>query len=342
MTKSLLRSINRKNNLYYKYKTNPTDFSKRKYTAYKNVLTSLLRREKKMYFSRQLNNFKNNSKQTWNVINRILNKNKDKQQISEINNNGNILKEPCAIAESFNNYFSNIGINLANNIPPSNQHFTDFLKEPNPNSLFFDPVHEAEILDIVNNLDNKKSCGHDGINNIVLKYVISEIAQPLAHVFNLSVSSGIVPDDMKLAKVIPIFKKGDENETSNYRPISLLTCLSKLLEKVVYSRTIDFLKHHNTFFDFQFGFREKHNTTHAILTLINKITQASDQHCHTIGVFLDFSKAFDTINHDILLYKLSYYGIRGKALEWFRSYLQNRRQFVSIHNKTSSTHDINC
>ena len=169
MTKSLLRSINRKNNLYYKYKTNPTDISKRKYTTYKNILTSLLRGEKKMYFSKQLNNFKNNSKQTWNVINAILNKNKEKQQISEINYNGNILKEPCAIAESFNDYFSHIGINLANNIPPSNQHFTDFLNEPNPNSLFFEPVHEAEILSIVNNFDNKKSCGHDGINNIVLK-----------------------------------------------------------------------------------------------------------------------------------------------------------------------------
>ena len=191
-------------------------------------------------------------------------------------------------------------------------------------------------------LIKKKSCGHDGINNIVLKYIVLEIVQPLTHVFNLSISSGIVPDDMKLAKVIPVFKKGDEKETNNYRPISLLSCLSKILEKVIYSRTIDFLQHHNIFFDSQFGFREKHNTTHAILTLIDKIAQASDQHCHTLGVFLDFSKAFDTINHDILLYKLSYYGIRGKALEWFRSYLQNRKQFVTVQNKDSSTHDINC
>ena len=248
ITKNLLRSINRKNNLYYKYKVNPTEHTKRKYTNYKNVLTSLLRREKRLYYCRQLNNFKNNCKHTWNIINTVLNKSKDKPQISKLNCNGTISKDPRVMAESFNNYFSQIGTDLASKIPPTNRHFTDFLNNPNPDSLFLDPVDELEILNIINNLDNKKSCGNDGVNNIVIKHVGLEIAQPLTHIINLSISSGIVPNKMKLAKVIPIFKKGNDLEVNNYRPISLLTCLSKILEKVIYIRTIDFLQYHNIFF----------------------------------------------------------------------------------------------
>ena len=142
---------------------------------------------------------------------------------------------------------------------------------------------------------------------------------------------------MKIAKVIPVFKKGDRLCVNNYRPISLLTCLSKILEKIVYSRTMTFLQKHNIISDSQFGFREKHNTTHAILNLINNVSLSIEESCHTIGLFLDFSKAFDTINHNILLHKLAHYGIRGKALEWYRSYLGNRKQFVSVNGHESST-----
>ena len=147
---------------------------------------------------------------------------------------------------------------------------------------------------------------------------------------------------MKLAKVIPIFKKGDPCNVCNYRPISLLTSISKILEKIVYSRTIKFLKVNNIFCETQFGFREKHNTSHAILTFLDKVARATDNHDHTIGVLFDFSKAFDTINHDILLYKLCHYGIRGIALKWFESYLCNRQQFVCINNSNSSVKNVCC
>ena len=129
---------------------------------------------------------------------------------------------------------------------------------------------------------------------------------------------------------------------SNYRPISLLTSLSKILEKIVYSRTITFLQNHKIISDSQFGFREKHNTTHAILSLIDTVSTSIEKCSHTVGLFLDFSKAFDTINHDILLYKLRHYGIRGKALQWFESYLSGRRQFVTIGGNDSSTVPITC
>ena len=127
---------------------------------------------------------------------------------------------------------------------------------------------------------------------------------------------------MKIARVVPIFKKGAEESVSNYRPISLLTSISKILEKLVHKRTLRFLINCNILSNFQFGFRKQHSTTHALLAFIDKVAHALDDASHTIGVFLDFSKAFDTIDHDILLYKLSHYGIRGTAQDWFRDYLK--------------------
>ena len=139
---------------------------------------------------------------------------------------------------------------------------------------------------------------------------------------------------MKISKVIPVYKKGEKYQVCNYRPISLLTSLSKLLEKIVYTRLLEFLNIHDIISNSQFGFRQKHSTSHAILTLIEKVTKAIDKFQHTVGVFLDLSKAFDTIDHDILLYKLYHYGIRGNALEWFRSYLTDRKQFVASDKRS--------
>ena len=218
----------------------------------------------------------------------------------------------------------------------------DFLDNHISNSIFFDAVLETDVLDLVKNLASKNSAGHDGISNSCLKQIIPDIVKPLTHIFNLSLCSGVVPQKMKLAKVVPIFKKGDALLVNNYRPISLLTSLSKILEKLVYSRTIKFLLDKNVFSDSQFGFREKHSTSHAILNFLDNVARATDNHLHTIGILLDFSKAFDTINHEILLRKLHHYGIRGVALKWFESYLYNRQQFVCINNFNSSTKSLAC
>ena len=129
---------------------------------------------------------------------------------------------------------------------------------------------------------------------------------------------------------------------NNYRPISLLTSISKILERLVYTRTLKFLVNCKILSDSQFGFRKRHSTTHALLTFIDKVAHAIDDFTHTIGVFLDFSKAFDTIDHNILLYKLSHYGIRGRALEWFRNYLSHRKQFVNINGHDSQSKLISC
>ena len=342
ITQGLLRSINRKNNLFCKYKLDHKDSLKNKYISYKNKLTTLLRLAKKKYYARQFELYKSDMKSTWKIINDVLNNHRKSIDINEIRCGDRLLNQPPDIAEAMNDYFVNIGPNLARNIPGTTTHFSDYLQNANSASIFLTPTDENEVLDVVNNLQNKKSPGFDGLDNFLLKKIIIEIIDPLVFSINLSLLNGSVPNAMKCAKVIPLFKKGKRDDISNYRPISLLTSLSKILEKIVYSRLIGFFDRSNILCNSQFGFRQKHSTTHAILTLVEKITKSFERSSHTLGVFLDFSKAFDTINHDILLYKLQHYGIRGKALEWFRNYLTGRSQFVFVNGCKSSLKPVVC
>ena len=155
-------------------------------------------------------------------------------------------------------------------------------------------------------------------------------------------SLGVVPDSFKTARVLPVFKKGSETSPNNYRPISLLSIFNRILERLMHKRLINFIDKYNILFNKQFGFRSGHSTDHAILCVLDKIQSAVESGLFSCGVFLDLSKAFDTVNHSILLDKLEHYGIRGIAKEWFSSYLRNRKQFVSINNTCSDYLDITC
>ena len=342
ITKSLLKSINKKNKLYRRYLDHPTNIRKIKYTRYKNTLTSLLRLSKKDYFAHQFEKEKNNIRNTWKVINSVLNNKMSSCTVNSIMHEGKLIHNPTQIANCFNDYFVNIGSDLASKIYQHQDSFIDFLGHSNPNSFFFTPVDKNEISDIVNSLYNKKSTGHDGISISVIKNSISAICKPLAYIINTSFATGVVPSQLKIAKVVPVFKSGDSTCVHNYRPISILTCLSKIFEKCVYIRIVKFLNKFKILTNSQYGFRSKHSTIHAILDFIDKVSIAKDASEHTLGIFLDLSKAFDTIDHEILLYKLSHYGIRGIPLEWFRSYLSDRRQYVSIGGSNSISRNLGC
>lgn len=166
--------------------------------------------------------------------------------------------------------------------------------------------------------------------------------KPLTFLINSSLKQGIFPDDLKLAKVLPIYKSGSTTTLSNYRPISVLNYFSKIFEKVVYNKVINFLDEYNILVDNQFGFRQGHSTHHALITLVDKITKCMDNGDLVIGIFLDLKKCFDTVDHDILIKKLYAYGIRGTLCNWFKSYLSDRSQYVLYDGEESDIKPITC
>ena len=177
----------------------------------------------------------------------------------------------------------------------------------------------------------KTSSGHDNISNVLLKKLGRSVTTPLSIIFNKSLEEGVFPEDMKLADVVPLFKSKDRNECTNYRPISLLLTISKLLEKVVYSRTYKFLEKHDKLYVSQYGFREGHSCENAISELVSEIVKRQQEGMYTLALFLDLSKAFDSLEHNVLLKKLSRYGVRGKTNDWFASYLPNRKMRVKCN-----------
>ena len=172
--------------------------------------------------------------------------------------------------------------------------------------------------------------------------VVSVICKPLAHICNISFRTGVFPSRMKIAKVIPMFKSGTKTEVTNYRPISLLSQFSKILEKLFLTRINSFLCANNILSSSQYGFRTKLSTSLAVMELIEEITNATDNKKHAIGVFIDLKKAFDTVDHGILINKLEHYGVRGAASDWLKSYLSNRKQFVNIDGCSSELLDVSC
>ena len=172
---------------------------------------------------------------------------------------------------------------------------------------------------------------------MIVKKIIDNIVKPFTHICNQSFQTGIFPNKMKTAKIIPIYKSGDKQLLTNYRPISLLSQFSKILEKLFVERLDCFIDKHELLSNNQYGFRTSRSTSMAVVDLVENISKATDNKQYTLGVFIDLKKAFDTIDHEILLKKMQRYGIRGLALSWLKSYLENRPQFVSLEGVESHT-----
>lgn len=341
LSTGLLHSVAEKHSLYKAFAKNPTTANRQAYNSYRNKLKSLIRLAKRNYFQAKFLRSTNNCKATWKIINEILHKTNKSVTINEIIQNNNSYTKPQDIANILNEYFVNIGPNLSQQIianPASTQTFERYLtnvKSP-PNSCVFYNTDCKEIIEILKGFEPKKSCGYDNIQMSTLKLLANSIAQPICSLSNSMFRTSIFPDSLKIAKVVPIFKSGSKVDPCNYRPISLLPAVSKIFEKLIYKRLYSYLEKNNLLIDNQYGFKRNHSTTLAVLDLVDKVTTALEKKQSALGIFLDLSKAFDCIDHSILIKKLNHYGIRGHSLNLLIHYLSRRKQFVAVNGSVQS------
>ena len=188
------------------------------------------------------------------------------------------------------------------------------------------PLSINELKDAFLSLKINKSTGHDDISYNIVSKCFGELCTLLKHIFDLSFENGIFPDSLKIAKVTPVYKSGDSSSLSNYRPISALPCFYKMLERIMYTQLYNYLQENKILYSKQFGFQTGHSTDHAIIQLVEQIYENFEENKYTLGVFVDLAKAFDTVDHKILLRKMEIYGIGGTTLKSFENYLTNRKQ----------------
>ena len=342
MTRGILISRKRKNELCNLSLKNPSPISITQFKNFRNLYNTVIRNAKKLYFKRQLEENQKNLRKTWQILFSAINKKTKKvNDLSHLTINGIVISDPQIMATQFNEFFTSIATITVSSLNSSDKDPTDLVAQNLDKFKFSDKLlTKKEILEATDLLANKKTPDHTGVSPHFIKQTVTSLINPLFHIFNLSFSTGVVPAQLKIAKVIPIFKAGDKSSMDNYRPISLLSSFSKILEKLVALRLMNFLNNNDILSKWQFGFRLGHSTSHPMVHFLNKITDALNNKKHTIAIFCDLKKAFDTCNHKILLAKLKKYGVDGSELDWFQSYLSNRKQFVSVGNGSSSLLEI--
>ena len=341
ITKEILKMINEREKLYKMYIKSKNSIIKEefhnKYKELRNKIRDLTRKSQKEYlqeyFAKNIKNIKN----TWKGIKSIIKINtSNRNQPNSLLVNNKLVSEPKEVAETFNEYFSSIAEKLQKKIKHAPKHFSSFLKNPNPYNFFIMPANITQVINTINELNSSKSLGPYSTPTDIFHLIKLNVAEPLTEIINLSFQEGIYIDQLKIAKVVAIFKeKGCHMDCTNYRPISLLSNINKIIEKLMHERLYSFLEKHRSIYELQFGFRSKHSTGHALTDLTEAIRKAMDESSYAVGVFIDLQKAFDTVDHNILLSKLDHYGIRGVSNNWFRSYLTNRQQYVTVNGKDS-------
>ena len=342
LTSGILKSCKKQKKMYMtSIKGGATTADVTKYREYRNVLNRIKRKEKISYYHELCKRLMNNTKKLWEIVNHTVGKTTDKTCILDKLRIGNVTTDnPVQISNELATYFANVGPKYANAIKKPDKNISDYLKKikRNDKSIFLSPTTPIEIINLISNLPNKSSSGFDQLNNKLLKELRYELATPLCTIFNLSLNTGCFPTKMKYAEIVPLYKSKSKLEASNCLPISLLITISKILEKIIYRRTYEFLDNTNQIYRSQYGFRAKHSCEHAIGELISNIVKNQQNNKFTASLFLDLSKAFDTLDHKLLLSKMEIYGIRGAALHWFETYLSERKLRVKCQASECGTY----
>ena len=347
ITQGIINSIKFRDKLYVRLKKSSETDSiyftlKTNLKTYNRILKANIRKAKNIHYENIFSKFKNNIKTTWTIIKNIINGSQKSKEIPKyfLMDNKKIT-DNFQIANEFNKYFINVGPNIAKSIQPTpNKTYEDYLKHAVAHKFNFQYVTKDDVHKIIDRLKGKTSHGVDGLSDKLLKLIKYEISDILTHTINQSLANGIFPDKLKRAQVIPIYKKENDNLFSNYRPISILPSISKVFERVMHNQLHEYFETHKLYFSSQYGFRNSHSTELAALELINRNISSMDKSQTPINIFLDLSKAFDTIDHKILIKKLSHYGVSDASLDLFISYFHNRKQCVHMHGKTSNYETI--
>ena len=342
MTNELLHTITVKDKFYVRYHkakhNTPSKFKlKHHMDSLNQRINHMIIQAKESYYSNEIEKNKNDMKKTWNTINNILNKQNVKSNYPPFFLlNDKKIEEPQDIANEFNTFFASIGQKLAEEITQPPKSATEYLEQKTNPTLNFKPVTSPDIQKIINNLQPKTSTGYDNISCKVIKLLSDELSPALAVAINQCLNNNIFPDKLKLAKVIPLYKKkGQISSFENWRPIALLPALSKVYERIIFNQIYEHFVTHSLFSDNQYGFRKKSSTEDAILDFQDRIKELLNNRETPFSVFLDLSKAFDTIDHSILLSKLAYYGFSQQAQALLKSYLTDRSQFVFMDGISS-------
>ena len=355
ITPGVIASVNKKEILYKQWKNtvdkdNPlgdTD-SYLIYSNFRRELKHIIRCAKRLYYSRKFAKVSGNIKQTWALINELRGKAKTSIKASfEID--GELVKDKRVISNGFNMFFSSIACKLNAKLCSSrpvgdgtnsqnSPSYRKYFNKKVANSIFLAPCDSEEIEKTIKSFQGDKA---SDLSIFVLKKCSKLISHHLSGFLNSFMESGIFPNVLKIGKVTPVFKKGDPQIFDNYRPISILPIFGKIFEKILYCRLYSFFTSQAVIYDKQFGFRANHSTAHAVNYSINHILHNLEKKNYVIGIFIDLSKAFDTIDHKKLLIKLEHYGIRGPCLDLLKSYLCDRKQYTDFQNSYSEQHVIN-
>ena len=338
MTKAIFKSINTKNKLFKRYITSSNKDDHSKYKKYRNKLNHIICAAKSNYYNNAAIKYKSNSREMWNLINEIIqNRRLQIREKIRLKSNEKLIEDSHTIANKFNTFFSEIASKMAGQVKVPIQPEPKRTKSP-MNSFQLTEITPDEIVRIITKLNEKKSTQVNDIPTKFLKFANALIAPILSKMYNKCIREGIFPENLKTAQIIPVYKKNSKYDCTNYRPISLLSQLSKIFEKLLAQRITNYLLKFNLLSQCQYGFREGYSTTSAIADIYDELLSNRDHKLHTCAIFLDLQKAFDSVDHKILIEKLERnFGIRGNPLKLLKSYLTDRKQYTTV-NKVNSSH----
>ena len=348
---TILDLIRERDKLLYKSNKNKGDKELRgKFNFMRNQVQREIRKAKTNFFKDKIEENKDNPKNLWKQFKNLgySSKSKSTSKITlDINNNHSF--DPKTNSDHMNNFFLNVASNLVNMLPTASGLFSTisnlfknyyYNKNVILNSLILEQITESFVNAELSRLNPKKSCGIDGMQARFIKDAASEIKVPITYIINLSILSNTVPNEFKYARIKPVFKKGNRNLPENYRPVSILTVVSKVLEKAIYIQLETYLKNNNILYSHQSGFRKKHSTDTCLINLLDYLRTNVSEGKYVGMVLLDLQKAFDTVDHNILYEKLGHMGVG--SLNWFKSYLDNRQQLVNIDGTNSEPGTVTC